>query len=153
LATAGVVLAGEAGVVLKRAEIKVEPFRDAKSIGVLARGERVDIGERDGGWYRVKSGKLEGWVRMLSVRRGAASPQKTTADELLGLASGRSGTGAVVATTGIRGLDEEDLKAARFNPGELKKVDALVITPVQAQAFATAGKLVARRVRYLPEAD
>jgi Bacterial SH3 domain len=153
LAAVGVLLAGEAGVALKPAEIKAQPFRDAKSIGSLARGERIEIVQREGGWYRIKIGKLDGWVRMLSVRRGAARQQTTMTDDLLGLASGRAGTGKVVSTTGIRGLDEEDLRTAHFNASELKKVDGLAVTPAQAQAFAAAGKLAARRVDYLPEAD
>jgi len=153
LAAAGGLLAGEVGVALKPAEIKAQPFRDAKSIGSLARGERLDIVEREGGWYRVKFGKLEGWVRMLSVRRGTPRQQTIDADELLGLASGRAGTGKVVATTGIRGLNEEDLKMAKYNEVELKKAEAFVVTSSQAQKFAKEGALVARQVKYLPDGD
>jgi hypothetical protein len=153
LATVGLLMAGEAGVALKRADIKAEPFRDAKTIGSLARGERVDIVARDGGWYRIKFARLSGWVRMLSVRRGAPRKLGNEAEEWIGVASGRAGTGRVVSTTGIRGLTADDLKKATYSDNDLKKVDGLVVAAEQAQKFAAEGKLAARRVDYLPEGE
>ena len=74
----------------------------------------------------------------------------STPQGLLGLASGRAGTGKVVATTGIRGLSEEDLKAAKYNETELKKAESYGVTRAEAQKFAAEGKLTARKVEYLP---
>ncbi|MGE5027327.1 MAG: SH3 domain-containing protein, partial [Betaproteobacteria bacterium] len=113
----------------------------------------VEIVSRQGGWLRVKSAKGAGWVRMLSIRRGDAG--KATAGSevagLLGLASGRAGTGQVVATTGVRGLNEEQLKAAKYDEAELKLVQSYSVSRQEAQAFADRGKLVPRKVDYLPE--
>jgi predicted ThiF/HesA family dinucleotide-utilizing enzyme len=58
----------------------------------------------------------------------------------------------VVATTGIRGLNEEELKAAKFNEAEVKLVESYSASKAQAQQFANEGKLVARKFDYLPEA-
>ena len=142
--------AGEPGVVLKADEIKAEPFRDAKTVGSLGAGDKVDIVDKQGGWYQVTSGKGKGWVRMLSVRRGEARKGGEDASGVVGLATGRAGTGRVVATTGIRGLSEQELKAAKFNEAELKKAESYAVSRGDAQKFAADGKLAAKRVEYLP---
>lgn len=148
-----VAYAGDKGVAVKADELRAEPFRDAKSVGTLAAGDKVEIIKKDGGWLQIESAKGKGWVRMLSVRRGEA--RKTTAGGevagLAGLASGRAGTGKVVATTGIRGLNEEELKAAKYNETELKLADSYVTSKAAAQAFAAKGKLTARTMGYLPD--
>ena len=142
--------AGESGAVVKADELKAEPFRDAKTVGKLTTGDKVEILKKDGGWFQVKSARGSGWVRMLSIRRGEARKGGSDAAELAGLASGRAGTGRVVATTGIRGLSEEELTAARYNEAELKKAQSYATTRAQAQQFAASGKLAARKVEYLP---
>lgn len=145
--------AAESGTALKTDELKAEPFRDAKTVASLATGDKVDILGKDGGWLKVKSAKGSGWVHMLSIRKGDARKGSGDAAGLLGLASGRAGTGKVVATTGIRGLNEEDLKTARFNEPELKLDESYASSRADAQKFATQGKLAARKFDYLPAAE
>ena len=149
LLAAGTILAAEKGTVLKADKLKAEPFRDAKTVGSLIVGEKVEILKKQGGWFRVASAKRNGWVHMLSIRRG--EPRKGSGDitGVLGLASGRAGTGSVVATTGIRGLNEEDLKAAKYDEAELKKMEFFTKTEAEARSFAAEGKLVVRKVGYL----
>lgn len=144
--------AAETGTLLKPDQLKAEPFRDAKAVSTLARGESVEILQRRGGWFRVKSARGRGWVRMLSVRRGEAG-RTSAADEvsgLLGLASGRAGTGKVVTTTGIRGLNEEQLRAAQYNESELELADSYAVGLAEARRFAALGKLAAHPIDYLP---
>ena len=141
--------AGEAGAALKGEVIKSEPFRDARTVGSLAAGDKVDILKRQGGWMQITSTKGSGWVRMLSIRRGAARKGGADAAALLGLASGRAGTGRVVATTGVRGLNEEELKAAKFDPSQLKKLESYTTSKAEAQKFAAQGKLTSRKFDYL----
>ncbi len=154
LLAVGTTLAGEAGTALKADDLKAEPFRDAKTVGSLTAGDNVEILKKQGGWFQVKSTKGSGWVRMLSIRRGEARKGSGVADGVLGLASGRAGTGSVVATTGIRGLSEGELKAAKYNEMELRKAESFAATEAEARRFAAEGKLVARKVEYLsaPEA-
>ena len=64
--------ARESGAAIKADELKAEPFRDARTVGKLATGDKVDILKKDGGWLQVKSAKGSGWVRMLSIRKGEA---------------------------------------------------------------------------------
>jgi hypothetical protein len=150
LAMAGPGLASEAGTALKADDIKAEPFRDAKKTGAVAAGDRVEIVTRSGGWFQVKSARGNGWVRMLSIRRGEARKAGGGAGDVLGLASGRAGTGKVVATTGIRGLSEEDLKSAKFDAVQLKRMESFAVSRGDAQKFAAQGRLSARKVDNLP---
>lgn len=144
-------LAAESGVALKVDDIRAEPFGDAKSVGTLAVNDKVEILGKNGGWLQVKSAKGKGWVRMLSIRKGDAKKGGNEAAGLLGMTSGRAGTGKVVATTGIRGLNEEELKAAKFNAEEVKLAESYAASKAQAQQFASEGKLSARKFDYLPE--
>lgn len=146
----GMALAGEAGAMSKADNMKAEPFRDAKSVKALAVGEKLDILSKQGGWFKVKAGKSTGWVHMLSVRKGDAKKGASQTSGLLALSSGRAGTGKVVATTGVRGLNEEELKAATFNEAELQRAEANASSKADAAAFAKQGKLVARSFDYLP---
>ena len=144
--------AAEKGALIKADELKVEPFRDAKTVTTLALGDSVDILSKKGGWLKVKSAKGSGWVRMLSIRRNAARNDNSAKElaGLAGLASGRSGTGRIIAATGIRGLNEEQLKAAAFNEEEIKLAESFQTSRTEAKKFASQGKLVARKMDYLP---
>jgi hypothetical protein len=147
---AGAPQTAESGTALKGDDLKAEPFNDAQTVATLAAGERVDILGREGGWYQVKSARGKGWVRMLSIRKGDAPKGGSDASGVLALASGRAGTGKVVATTGIRGLNEEELKAAKFDEAELKRAESYATGKADAARFAAAGKLAARPFDYLP---
>ena len=147
--------AADSGAAIKADELKAEPFRDAKTIAKLSAGDKVDILKKDGGWLKVKSAKGSGWVRMLSIRRGEArkSSAANQASGLAGLASGRAGTGRVVATTGIRGLNEEELKAAKYDETELKLMESFLTGRPDAKKFSTQGKLAVRKMDYLPDSS
>ena len=144
--------ATEAGTALKADELKAAPFRDAKTVARLASGDKLDILKQQGGWYQVKSAKGSGWVHMLSVRRGEARKGSQVAG-LAGLAAGRAGTGKVVATTGVRGLNEEDLKSAKFDEAELKKMEANTVSKDEARKFAAQAQLKAIKLDYLPKPE
>lgn len=148
-----VAMAGESGTALKADALRAEPFGDAKTVATLATGDKVDILKKNGGWLQVKSAKGKGWVRMLSIRKGDAKKGSGEAAGLLGLASGRAGTGKVVATTGIRGLNEEDLRAAKFNEQEVHLAESYAVKKADAKKFAAQGKLAARPFNYLPAAQ
>lgn len=149
LLLSNVLHAAESGMALKSDELKTEPFRDAKTVAKLAVGDKVDILKKDGGWMQVNSAKGKGWVRMLSIRKGDARKGAGDAGGLLALSSGRAGTGKVVATTGIRGLNEEELKAAKFDGEELKRAESYASSKSEAAKFAAQGKLAARPFDYI----
>ena len=145
-----ITFAGEAGTALKADILRAEPFADAKTSGNLNKNDAVDILSKKGAWLQVKSKSASGWVRILSVKRGGAS---TSGSNIADIASGRAGTGKVVATTGIRGLSAEELKAAKFNKDEMKKMESHAVSASDAQKFASAGGLSSTQLAYLKGAQ
>jgi uncharacterized protein YgiM (DUF1202 family) len=141
--------AQEEGVALKADKLVAEPFADAKQVGTLAKGDTVTILRKTGGWYEIKGNGAQGWVRMLSVRRGQAA-KGSAAKDVSALATGRAGTGQIVSTTGVRGLSEEELKAAKYDEKELKKAESFVVSKADAAKFAQKGDLLAQAFNYLP---
>ena len=139
-------LAGEAGTAIKLDSLRAEPFADAKTVGSLNKNDSVEILNKKGAWLQVKSKKSTGWVRLLSVKRGGASNSGSAISDV---ASGRTGTGKVVSTTGIRGLSAEELKAAKFNEDEMKKMESYQTSSGDAQSYAAAGGLSANKMAYL----
>lgn len=137
---ASATLAAEAGTALKNDTLRKEPYADAKTAGSFSRGENLEILKKQGAWLQVKTKKSTGWVRLLSVKRGTSTAGNQTAG-VLAAASGRAGTGQVVSTTGVRGLSEQELKAAKFNESEIKTMESYTLSAVDGRNFASAGKL------------
>ncbi len=137
---ASIAVAAETGSALKNDTLRKEPYSDAKATGSFTRGESLEILKKQGAWLQVKTKKSTGWVRLLSVKRGAATTSNQAAG-VLAVASGRAGTGQVVSTTGVRGLSEADLKAAKFNETEIKTLESYTLTPDEGRSFANAGNL------------
>lgn len=133
-------LAAEKGTALKNDTLRKEPYADAKTSGSFKRGENLQILKKQGAWLQVKTANTTGWVRLLSVKRGSAMAGNQTAG-ILAAASGRAGTGQVVSTTGIRGLSEQQLKAAKFNESEIKAMESYTLSANDGRNFANAGKL------------
>jgi Bacterial SH3 domain len=139
-------LAGESGTAIKLDSLRAEPFADAKTVGSLNKNDSVEILSKKGAWLQVKSKKSTGWVRLLSVKRGGASSSSSAISDV---ASGRTGTGKVVSTTGIRGLSAEELKAAKFNEEEMKQMESYQTSATDAKSYAAAGGLSANKMAYL----
>jgi hypothetical protein len=144
--------AKEVGTALKADDVKAEPFKDAKVATRIAKGDKVEVLAKQGGWLQIKAGGKQGWVRLLSVRRGEAAKSDVAAEigGVAGLATGRAGTGQVVSATGVRGLGEEDLKAAKFSEEQVKAVESYRVSAQAARTFALAGNLSAREMAFLP---
>lgn len=145
-----VALAADPGTLTKAETLRAKPFADAAAVTALASGAKVDIVTRNGAWYQVKAGTKTGWVRMLSVRRGATTASGSSIAGIANVASGRTGTGKVTTTTGVRGLDEQELDTATFDEAQIKKAEAYRVSRKDADAFAKLGKLTLRDVQPLP---
>lgn len=146
--------ASESGMAVKSCKVLDEPFADARAIASLKEGDPVEIVSRKGGWVNVTTRGKTGWVRMLFIRRGAAGKTSAVAEAsgVLGLATGRSGKGNVVAATGVRGLSEEELKGATYNEREFTKLQTYATSNQEAQSFAKEGGLQAQQVDFLEAA-
>ena len=141
-------LGADAGTALKTDTVRAEPFADAKTVGNINKNDSVDILNKKGAWLQIKTKKTSGWVRLLSVKRGAATASNN-GKSVIDVASGRAGTGQVVSTTGIRGLSAEDLKSAKFNEEEMKKMESHTLSANDGQSFASAGGLNSVKLAYL----
>ena len=140
----------EPATLIRTTELKQSPASDAATVATLAETTKVDALERKGGWTRVRAeGGAEGWVRMLGLRyagTGEAKQGGAGISQVLNVA--RTGTSGAQVTTGVRGLDAEQLANARPNPAELRKMESYSASRDGAEDFAAKGKLSAQRVDY-----
>lgn len=139
-------IAADTGVVLKADQLRADAFSDAKVVGNLNKNDTVDILNKKGAWLQVKSAGKTGWVRLLTVKRNNAGGNNIAG--AVGVATGRSGTGKVVSTTGIRGLSAEDLKTAQFSETETQKLESYTVAADEAKQFAASGGLSSRQYPY-----
>jgi len=142
-------VAAEPATVIRATELKKEPASDAPTVSQLAENAAVDALERKGGWTRVKAAGAEGWVRMLALRYGgdaATKPGDSGVNQLFNVA--RTGSSGTQVTTGVRGLDADQLAAAQPNPAEMKKLGSYSASKDAAAGFAAQGKLQAQAVNY-----
>ena len=120
-------------------DLKREPSRTAETLESLAPNTPVTSIKRQGSWVQVQHGENVGWVRMLVVRSGTPGAQRKGEGGLSRLFNiARSGSSGAVTTTGVRGLDKEQIKNATPNPAELAKIDGWVATDEQARKLAAA---------------
>ncbi len=133
--------------------LRAEPRVDAAAIANLARGATGDAVARQGAWVQIKSGAATGWLYSFNVRFGAAagSADGAGAGSVLGRVFGPRQRVNVTATIGIRGLDEEDLKQARFDGGQMQELDGYAASREQAEAHAGEAGLSASRIEYLAQ--
>jgi len=140
----------EPAVVIRATELKKEPATDAATVAELAENAALDAGERKGGWTRVKTpGGAEGWVKMLLLRYGAPGTAKagdTGLSQMFNVA--RTGTSGTTVTTGVRGLDAEQISNAQPNAAELGKMASFAATKEASSGFAKRARLQARQVDY-----
>lgn len=136
------------GTVVRATELKDKPAAEAKTLKQLAAKTTLTIVDRQGGWLRVTAQGQQGWVRLLhvSTQPPGAAGKTSDLDAAKRIATGRAGSGNIVATSGIRGLNEEQLRTAAANPEELKKLDRYAATDAQASEYARKHGLAARRV-------
>lgn len=136
-ASAPLFAAEEPAYTASATDLKSEPARSASTLAELpARAAVTQIG-RKGAWVQVRHGEQTGWVRLLVVRPGAPGEARRGESGLLKLFNvARSGSSGAVATTGVRGLDKEQIKNATPNPTELAKLDAYLASESDARKFA-----------------
>jgi hypothetical protein len=137
----------EPATVIRATELKREPATDAPTVLELAENTGIEALERRGGWTRVKAGNTEGWVKMLALRYGAPGGAKQGDSGLSQLFNvARTGSSGTQVTTGVRGLEAEQITNAQPNAAELKKMQGYAATPSTAASFASQGKLESHAV-------
>jgi hypothetical protein len=139
----------EAATVIRATDLKKEPATDSATVAALAENTAVEVLERKSGWTRVKAPGGEGWVRMLALRLGGATAAKPGASGVTQMFNvARTGTSGTQVTTGVRGLDAEQIANAQPNPAELAKLEKFAADRDAATGFASQGKLSPTSVEY-----
>lgn len=126
-----------------------EPRLDSGQVTQLQRGATGEVISRQGGWLNIKTPAGAGWLFSFNVRFPSQKAEGGT--------SGGAGLGrlfgpnrpSVTSTIGIRGLEEEDLKQASFNAGQIKLLDSFVASKQAAEESARAKNLAPARVDFL----
>lgn len=136
--------------------LRAEARTDAAVVTNLAKGTTGDAVARQGAWVQIKSGAVTGWLYSFNVRFGAVNPGGSSgagSGSALGRVFGPRQQVNVTATIGIRGLDEEDLKQAHFDEGQMRQLDGYAASREQAAAQAGKSGLSAVQVEYLDSAS
>ena len=139
------------GTVLRNEKLYSQPNSGSEVAANVAKGTGVNILSKQGGWLRVTAGRTTGWIRLLSVRAGEGGLGGSGVGDVLGAATTRSDPSRVVAVAGLRGLNAEELKQAKFNADELARLGAWQVTTSQTQSFAKQSGLASVNVPGLPE--
>ena len=143
----------EAGTTRVAVTLMAAPYSDAKQNGRLAPNSKVGILERRGGWLRVTADGKTGWVKMYQIRSGEGPEGKKSSEGLAMLKNigqtGRSGSQGIVATTGIRGLSAEELKAAKPDPKAVSAMEAYRASDAAARDYARSAGLKDKDVPFL----
>lgn len=125
--------------------LRATPSLNSMVVRQLAPGAPLQAVQTQGGWLKVKAGDQQGWVRMTAVRAAtAARPAPGGGNALASLFTG-SGT-APTATTGTRGLTQEQLANAQPAPQEVQRLEGYAVTAGDAERFARGGKLGAVKI-------
>lgn len=138
-------------------DVLAQPQSDAGKLASLSENDKVEIVRRSGAWSEVKiAGGKTGWVRMMHLKpvNAAANAGGGAGNPVAALAnlmnSGRTSNSATV-TTGVKGLQEEDLQRARANPDEFRKMQKYTASKDVGASFARTSRLAASHVEYLQE--
>lgn len=136
-------------------ELKERAEAQSRTLANLPENTAVRLLVRGGGWSRVEARGQSGWVRVFHLRfphtAQAAQESTSLAGGLLGsLGSAITGQRAPartnLATTGVRGLSQEELRDARPDPQALAKLQGYRADRAAAERFAREGKLVPVRI-------
>ena len=149
LAAAGTAAAQQ--VTLERdSPLYSEPRLESAPVAQLKQGATGDVLGKQGGWLNLKTQAGTGWLFTFNVR--FPSQKADTADPGSGAALGRvfgPRRSSVTSSIGIRGLDEEELRQAAFDAGQMKLLGGYATTKEAAEQGARGAGLAPAKVDYL----
>lgn len=126
-----------------------EPRLDAPQVTQLKQGATGEVVAKQGGWLNLKTPGGAGWLFSFNVRFPAQKAEGSESGSALGRVFGPRRPTTVTSTIGIRGLDEEDLKHASFNAGQMNLLDGFVASKQAAEERARKTGLAPATVEYL----
>ena len=102
-------------------DLRETPSIKGNVVGKAAKGN-VEVIDKKGFWVKVKNDSIEGWTKLNNVEIS-----KDSNFSLSSLNTGREGSGNIVSTSGVRGLDGEDITSAQPDPIEFEKLQSLKV--------------------------
>ena len=141
------------GVVFIDIKLMDTPSHDGETMTILAADSVITVEQRQGSWTKVATAEHTGWVPTLTIRIKSVVTRedfKAAAVEVSDKIEDETNT-QVVATMGIRGLDEEELKQAKFNKKQLALLESYYANKKQLTAFSQAGELKPKNIAYIGE--
>ncbi len=133
-------------------ELRAEARLDAKVVATLKQGVTGEVTAKHGAWLSIKTADATGWLFSFNVRFASSQPASGfAAGNAFGLGRlfGPRQSVNVTSTIGIRGLEEEDLRQARFDAGQMRLLDQYAASRADAESSAQGSGLSAARVDYL----
>lgn len=131
-------------------ELRAAAKADAPVVAKVARGTAGEAVGRSGAWINVRTPLGVGWLFSFNVKFGGDGPSAAPGGDgaVLGrLASPRRVN--VTSTIGIRGLEEADLREARYSAAQMRLLDEFAVSREAAEQGSTAQGLAPARIDYL----
>lgn len=128
-----------------------EPSNSGKVIENLDANTPVTIQQRRSSWSQVATAANTGWVPTLTIRVISATQQSNVdgATDVVTERLGGVGTEkTVVATFGIRGIDEEKLKTAKLDEEQLALLESYQVSKGEAAQFSRSADLKSNNIDY-----
>ena len=142
-------LAAERAFAVRAGDLKQQPFIDAAAAGSVAANQALSVLVRQGGWVRVESNGQNGWMRMLNIRLAVAAPAPGTNGGGSSAARLRTGSSGKTVTTGVKGLDESNIRGSTPDEAQVAQLEALGVDPSEAASHAASSGLKEQSVQYL----
>lgn len=133
-------------------ELRAEARYDAPVVAKVKQGTSGEVTAKSGAWVNIKAPEGAGWLFSFNVRFASAAPGGAGGAgdaAALGRLVGPRQQVSVTSTIGVRGIEEEDLRQARFNAEQMKLLDQYAASRESAQDGARAAGLEPVRVEYL----
>lgn len=140
--------AQEQAVVERDSDLLGEPRVGAPTVARLKQGTTGEVIARKNPWVNLRTAGGTGWVQSFNLRY-LAPGTAPAAGGRVPVPVVRTPQSRTTATIGIRGLDVEDLKAARYDDGQMRLMDSFVASKRDAESAAQANGLAPARVDYL----
>ena len=138
--------AQEQAVLERDAALLSEPRNGAPVVAQLKQGASGEVIARKGAWVNLRTASGSGWLFSFNVRFQAAGTPAGAAKPSVAAPPARRGP--ITATIGIRGLDEEDMRQARFDPAQMRLLDQYAASRQDSEQAARASGLAPARVEY-----
>lgn len=126
-----------------------EPRMESAQVAQLHQGTAGEVIGKQGVWLNLKTAAGSGWLFSFSVRFQSEGAEGSGTGSALGRVFAPRRNVSVTSTIGVRGIEEEDLKQATFDAGQMKLLDGYAASKEAAEKRARGAGLSRTGVEYL----